>query len=194
MKSSTILGLAMLAALRPRRWSQRCLAAEAEGEADMAAISAAAIAATQAAMTPGTEEAATQSVGTWHNDGYHADPYWSGYGGAAAVNHYYANGCYNCGGYGNAGWASATALATGYAIGTTVVTPPSGRECQHRRSWGSNTMSAARRGSGPTSATTGSTTKWCPLRDSLCADRARLDARAGEVRDKELPGIDRQYT
>ena len=69
--------------------------------------------------------------GSWHNDGYHADAYWSGYGGAAAVNHYYANGCYNCAGYGNAGWASATALATGYAIGSTVVTPPSGAACQH---------------------------------------------------------------
>jgi len=70
--------------------------------------------------------------GTWHNDGYHADAYWSGYGGAAAANRYYANGCYNCAGaYENAGWASATALATSYAIGTTVVTPPTSPECQH---------------------------------------------------------------
>ncbi len=84
-------------------------------------------------MTRGTEAASTPR-GNLAQDGYHADAYYSGYGGAAAVNHYYANGCYNCGG---AAWASATAMATGaavatgYAIGTTVVTPPASSECQH---------------------------------------------------------------
>ena len=46
------------------------------------------------------------------------------------------------------------------------------RSARMRRSWGSTTMSAARPGSGHTPATTGSTTRWSPLRDSLYSDRA----------------------
>ncbi len=66
--------------------------------------------------------------GTWHNDGYHADAYWAGYGGAAAVNNSYARGCYDCGP--GPGWG-APAMATAYAIGSTVVTPPPTPDCQH---------------------------------------------------------------
>ena len=61
MKSSTILGFAMLAALLAAAPGKRYLAAVAEAEVDAAAISAAGIAATQAAMTRGTEAASTPS-------------------------------------------------------------------------------------------------------------------------------------
>jgi hypothetical protein len=74
--------------------------------------------------------------GTWHNDGYHADPYYGGgYHGAYTVNHYYANGCYNCAGVGwNAGEEAAVAgTAAAYAVGTMVVRPPTSGCSQHDR-------------------------------------------------------------
>jgi hypothetical protein len=71
--------------------------------------------------------------GTWHNDGYHAHPYYAGgYHGAYTVNHYYAGGCYACAGWGAAAGAAVGAAAVAsYQAGTTVVNPPS-RGCAYR--------------------------------------------------------------
>ncbi len=130
MKSSTILGLAMLAALLAAPPEQ----ALSRGGGGGGGHGGGDFGGGDRGYSGGNDSwhggGGDAVGGTWHNDGYHADPHWSGYGGAAAVNHYYAHGCYNCGAYGYAGWAS-TALATGYAIGSTVVTPPPSLECQH---------------------------------------------------------------
>ncbi len=134
MKSSTILGLAMLAALvaaAPEQVLSR--GGGGGGGGGGRDFGGGDVGGGDRGYSGGGDSwhgGGSEAVGgTWHSDGYHADAYYSGYGGAAAVNHYYANGCYNCGG--GAAWASATAMATGYAIGTTVVTPPAGAECQH---------------------------------------------------------------
>ena len=98
MKSSTILGLAMLAALlaaAPEQALSRGGGGGGGGRGGDFGGGDRGYSGGDDSWHGGGSDAVG---GTWHNDGYHADAYYSGYGGAAAVNHYYANGCYNCGG------------------------------------------------------------------------------------------------
>lgn len=67
-------------------------------------------------------------VGGWHAGGWHGGNYWGGgFHGPVVVNHYYAGGCWACGGAAVAAGVAAgmaAGAAAAYAIGSTVATIP----------------------------------------------------------------------